>query len=122
MPHCMVPTCTNGWRKTKGTDITYHRLPSGPLEDVWMRKIRRKNPRKISNSFVCSVHFTPECFDPATEICGRKKPITLKSSAIPTLFTFAKKKSTSRSSSLKQIRQREVSTPMTPYTVVECQI
>ena len=29
MSHCMVPQCSNGWRKTKGTDITYHRLPSG---------------------------------------------------------------------------------------------
>ena len=23
MPHCMVPNCSNGWRKTKGTNITY---------------------------------------------------------------------------------------------------
>ena len=36
MPHCMVPMCTNGWRKTKGTDISYHRLPSGPLKSVWL--------------------------------------------------------------------------------------
>ena len=23
MPHCMVPSCSNGWRKAKGTTITY---------------------------------------------------------------------------------------------------
>ena len=22
----MVPKCTNGWKKTKGSDITYHRV------------------------------------------------------------------------------------------------
>ena len=28
MPHCMVPKCTNGWRETKGSDMTYHRVPA----------------------------------------------------------------------------------------------
>ena len=109
----MVPKCTNGWQKTKGTDITYHRLPSAPLAKVGLRNIRRENQRNRSNSFICSVHFTPDCFDAATEICGRKKPRTLKSSTIPTLFAFAQKNDTScksRASSLKQIREREVST------------
>ena len=41
----MVPLCTNGWRKYKETDITYHRLPTGPLKTIWLRNIRRDNPR-----------------------------------------------------------------------------
>ena len=45
MPHCMVPLCTNGWRKNKERDITYHRLPTGPLKTIWLRNIRRDNPR-----------------------------------------------------------------------------
>jgi hypothetical protein len=66
MPHCMVPKCTNGWEKTKASDITYHRVPSGPTKSIWLRNIRRDNPHKLNNSFVCSVHFTSECFIPAT--------------------------------------------------------
>lgn len=78
MPHCMVPQCSNGWRKTKGTDITYHRLPSGSMKSTWLRNIKRDNPRKPEHSFVCSVHFEPECFEPATEISGRKKQKNFK--------------------------------------------
>ena len=104
----MVPQCSNGWRKTKGTDITYHRLPSGSMKSTWLRNIKRDNPRKPEHSFVCSVHFEPECFEPAMEICGRKKPKTLKSSAVPTLFAFTKaKKGTTRPSSQRQIKARE---------------
>lgn len=109
----MAPKCTNGWKTTKGTSITYHRVPSGPLKNIWLRNVRRDNPRKIINSFVCSAHFTPDCFIPATEICGRKKPRALKSSAIPTLFEHAKKKIPPRSSSLRQINEREVGYTMT---------
>ena len=45
MPHCAVPLCANGSRKTRGMDISY-RLPNGPLKDVWLRNIRRENPRR----------------------------------------------------------------------------
>ena len=38
MPHCTVPMRSNGWRKTKGTDLTYHKL-SRPL--ILLRNIRR---------------------------------------------------------------------------------
>ena len=34
----MVAFCTNGYRKTKGTKISYHRLPVGPLRSIWLRK------------------------------------------------------------------------------------
>ena len=36
MPHCMVSNCSNGWRKTKGTNITYRRVPSNHMNDVWL--------------------------------------------------------------------------------------
>ena len=108
MPHCMVPKCTNGWRKTKGSGITYHRVPSGPLKHTWLRNIKRENLCKLNNSFVCSVHFTPDCFIPAKEICGRIKPKMLKPTAVPTLFEYAKKMPYPRASSLRQIREREV--------------
>ena len=52
MPHCMVRKCTKGWRQTKCSDNTYHRLPSGPPKTIWLRNIRRDNPRRFNNSFV----------------------------------------------------------------------
>ena len=106
MPHCMVPLCTNGWRKTKGTDISYHRLPTGSLKNIWLRNVRRENPRKSGNSFVCSEHFTPDSFEPAIEICGFKKARTLKPSAVPTLFSFPTRETKARESSLRQIQSR----------------
>ncbi len=108
MPHCMVLKCKNGWRKTKGSGITYHRVPSGSLKHTWLQNIKQENLCKLDNSFVCSVHFTPDCFIPAKEICGRIKPKTLKPTAVPTLFEYAKKKPHPRASSLRQIREREV--------------
>ena len=88
MPHGMVPMCTNGWRKTKGKEIIYHRLCNGPLKSVWLQNIRRDNPGRPSNSFVCSAHFTEDFINPSTEISGHKTSKKLKRTAVPTLFLF----------------------------------
>ena len=109
MPHCTVPLCTNGSRKTKGTDISYHRLPNGPLRSVWLRNLRRENPREHANTYVCSAHFAPDCFEPNAEVIpGFKKRKTLKPSAVPTMFAFPTKgnENKTRLSSVKQIRNR----------------
>ena len=84
----MVPNCTNGWRKTKGSNITYHRLPSGDLKNVWLQKIRRENPRNAQHSFVCSEHFALDCFvvTLAERLCGQTGKKLLKPDAVPTLF------------------------------------
>ena len=110
MPHCMVPLCTNAWRKTKRTDIIYHRLPTGALKAIWLKIICRDNTRNASHAFVCIAHFTPDCFDSAAELCGRKKPRTLKSCTVPTLFVFVKKENAAHFRSLRQIRERVVGT------------
>ena len=61
MPHCMVPSCSNGWWKTKGTNITYRRVPSNHMNDV-------------KHSFVCSEHFTSNNYvtSLAEMLCERK--------------------------------------------------
>ena len=108
MPYCMVPMRTNGWRKTKGKGITYHRLSNGTLKSVWLRNIRRDNPHRPSNSFVCSAHFTVDCFYPATEICGHKTSKKLKRTAVSKLFSFptTRNEETGRQSSRRQIEAR----------------
>ena len=104
----MVPTCTNGWRKTKGKGTTYHTLPNDQIKSVWLRNIRRDNPRRPSNSFVCSAHFMENCFNPATEICGHKTSKKLKRTAVPKLFSFptTRNEETSHWSSRKQIEPK----------------
>jgi len=88
MPHCMVPGCTNGSRKTKGTDISFHRLPKDEkISKLWLTKTRRKNPAKRDSSYVCSVHFMPDCFQTSLKhLCGQQNKKTLKPGSIPTIF------------------------------------
>ena len=109
MPHCAVPLCANGSRKTRGMDISY-RLPNGPLKDVWLRNIRRENPRDRGYTYVCSAHFTPDCFEANTGLIpGFKKRKMLKPTPVPTVFLFPTKYSVNkpRLSSVKQIKSRE---------------
>ena len=84
MPHCMVLNCSNGWRKTKGTNITYHRVPSKHMKNVWLQKIRRDNARDVKHSFVCSEHFTPDSYvtSLAETLCGHKGRTTLHLSTL----------------------------------------
>ena len=110
MPHCAVPLCANGSRKTRGMDISYHRLPNGPLKDIWLRNIHRENPRDRGYTYVCSAHFTPDCFEANTGLIpGFKKRKMLKPTAVPTVFSFPTKYSVNkpRLSSVKQIKSRE---------------
>ena len=108
--HCAVPLCTNGSRKTRGMDISCHRLLNGPLKDVWLRNIRRENPRDRGHTYVSSAHFTPDCFEASTGLilCFNKRKI-LKPTAVPTIFLFPTKYSVNkpRLSSVKQIKSRE---------------
>ena len=45
MLHCMVPYCTNVWRKTKGTGVSYHCSPITHMKNVWLQRIQQHNPR-----------------------------------------------------------------------------
>ena len=110
MPHCSVPLCENYSQKTKGTGINYHRLPNGSLKSVWLRNIRRENPPPPAQSFVCSAHFTDDCFQPGVAIIpGFKKFKTLMSSAIPTIFKLGSRDNgrKARPSSMRQIQNPE---------------
>ena len=86
-----------------------YRLSNGPLRSVWLRNLRRENPRERANTYVCSAHFAPDCFEPTAEVIpGFKKRKTLKPSAVPTMFAFTTKgnENKTRLSSVKQIRNR----------------
>ena len=71
--------------------------------------MRRENPCVRFNTYVCSAHFTPDCFESAKEIIpGFKKRKMLKPSAVPTIFAFPTKlhDNEPRPSAVGQIKNR----------------
>jgi len=90
MVHCCVPGCINHSSKT--CNIIYHRIPNGKgLRKAWLPRIRRDNLPPFQNCYVCSEHFTDNCFEadlkaqlmPELKVKGR-----LKRDAIPSVFSF----------------------------------
>lgn len=108
MPHCMIPNCTNGSKKTKGSDISYHRLPSDQqLRRTWLARVRRENLPKSNSCYVCSVHFAPDCFEFSLKLtCGQKTKKSLKPGSIPSIFPFSFQKP-KRELSQKRIQKRD---------------
>ena len=94
MPYCMVPSCTNFSKKTKGSDISYHRFPNDQqMRRTWLRWIRRENLSKANSCYACSAHFTPDCFEgPLKELFGMKGKKTLKPGSVPSIFPFLHRK------------------------------
>lgn len=84
----MVPNCTNGWRKTKGTGVSYHRLPTNHMKNVCLQRIRRDHPRDAKHSFECSDHFTLDSYECplAEKLCGHTGRKKLKPDAVPSIF------------------------------------
>ena len=91
MVYCMAVGCNNDARRTKGKGISYHSLPKNEqLRKEWLAKINRVNPTISKNSFVCSDHFTPECFETnlKAQLTGVRMKTKLKAGAVPTVFTY----------------------------------
>ena len=89
--------------------VSYHRLPKGSLRSVWQRNLRRQSPPSRGNTYVCSAHFTPDCFERNIELIpGFKKRKMLKPSEVPTIFPFptACNEHKTRLSSVRQITNR----------------
>lgn len=122
MPHCMVPNCTNGSRKTKGSDVSYHRLPNDPtMQKIWLARVRRDNIPKPNSCYVCSDHFTPDCFSTSLkEIFGMKSKKILKPSSVPSIFPFLNRKPERKMSHRREqmrdrIARHEVNRILQPY-------
>ena len=108
MPHCMVPNCANGSRKTKGSGISYHRLPVvQKIRKHWLARIRRENPPKENSCYVCSEHFTPDCFQISYKnVFGQTNKKSLKPDAIPSIFPHSSQKKV-RTSSQRRIANKD---------------
>ncbi|XP_065663032.1 THAP domain-containing protein 1-like [Hydra vulgaris] len=85
---CSAFGCTA--RSAKGVSRSFHRFPVNPdKRAAWILATKRKNFVPSSASFICSDHFSKNCFDESktSGYCLRKY---LKPDAIPTIFDFPK--------------------------------
>jgi hypothetical protein len=108
MPYCMLPGCTNCSKKTKGSDISYRRLPNDQqMRRTWLRRVHRDNLPKANLCYVCSAHFIPDCFEGSLkELFGMKGKKALKPGSVPSRFPFLHRKP-ERELSYKRAQIRE---------------
>ena len=105
MPHCMVPSCTNGSSKTRESDVSYHRLPN----DQQMRRkmVVRTYLRPILATFAAHI-LPPDCCETSLkETFGIKTKKSLKPGSVPSIFPFLyRKPEREMSHKRKQIREK----------------
>lgn len=88
----MVPGCHNDSKKVRENEISFHRLPKDKkISKVWLQKSKTKKHPKEGSCYVCSKHFSPECFEQTFKyLCGQKDKRKLKPGSIPTRFNHKK--------------------------------
>jgi len=79
--------------KTYQDGVSLHSFPPDPsLRLEWTRQVQRTRanwPGPTTNSFLCSDHFTSDCYEEDTAIAkgfGIEKRVRLKKDAVPTVF------------------------------------
>ena len=91
MVYCIAYGCSNGDREA-ARGISFFCLPLTRKDTLrkWLLRLRLKDPPLLSNSRVCSKHFTPDCFvrDLRAELLHEKPGVTLREGAVPTIFSF----------------------------------
>ena len=93
MPFCSAPFCTNRAPRDCERGISFHRLPLSKkkIAKAWLIKMGRdeKFLPKRSQIFVCSEHFTDDCFEVDHRysfLGGRTHKRKKKPDAVPTIF------------------------------------
>ncbi|KAI7797322.1 lethal(3)malignant brain tumor-like protein 2 [Triplophysa rosa] len=81
----------NGCGKFSGQNVSMFRFPRDPDEfHTWEKQVQktRKNWMAKSFSYLCSEHFTKDCFEPPSVVPGKPgfKGLRLKEGAVPTVF------------------------------------
>jgi hypothetical protein len=88
--HCIAYGCTNNSSKKGCAGLSWHSLPinNKGLLRTWLIKIKRENTPVTKNSYLCSTHFTADCFVRAP---GGSR-VYLKPGSIPTIFSFSQER------------------------------
>ena len=111
MPHCCIPECNDYW--TKDSKVTFHRITRKDLElqRAWLTRIRRDNLPPLDYSYVCSDHFTSDCFE--NDLKAKLMPETkfkrsIIPGSVPSLFPFDPQLKRPRPSSEARAEQRRL--------------
>ena len=91
--HCVAAGCSNTYKD----NVSLFSFPRDPaLRECWTKQVRRTCAgwsRPKVNSYLCSDHFSEDCFEKDTLMTaklGIQKHMKLKSDAVPTIFHRAK--------------------------------
>ncbi|XP_066565220.1 peroxynitrite isomerase THAP4 isoform X2 [Amia ocellicauda] len=86
---CAAVNCTNRQGKVDKTEISFHRFPINNARRLakWKRAVRRESWTPNKYSFLCSKHFSQDCFQRRYEDQHRQ----LKATAVPSIFDFSHK-------------------------------
>ena len=78
--------CVNRNNKPECSKLSWHSLPinNAKLLRTWLLKMKRKDPPVSKHSYLCSEHFSEDCF---MRCVGGKR--YLKSGSVPTRFSFS---------------------------------
>ena len=94
MPCCSAPGCSNRSNKDPEKRLSFHRLPyrNKKLAKKWLEQIRRAErfmTTKLENVYVCSNHFTEDCFELSYRdemLAEKTRKRRLKQDAVPKIF------------------------------------
>ena len=86
--HCIAYGCVNRSNNPRCAKLSWHSLliKNRKLLQAWLGKMKRKNPPVSRHSYLCSEHFSEECFK--RRMGGRAY---LKPGSVPTTFSFTPK-------------------------------
>ena len=104
MVHCCVPECENHSKKSENR--SFHRIPKeNATQKAWIARLRRDNLPPLDNCYVCSDHFTEDCFEKnfVVELTGQKIKRRLK---LPSLFSFGPPPKQPRVTSVARAKKR----------------
>ena len=94
MVYCVAIGCNSStyMRSTKKSNCnpSFHKFPQDPTLSVkWITAMKREGYKPTNYSRICSVHFNPEDFEEVAGNGGKLKLNRLKTSAVPSIFSFS---------------------------------
>ena len=102
--HCIAYGCVNRSNKPEYSKLSWHSLPinNAKLLRTWLLKMKRKDPPVSKHSYLCSEHFSEDCF---MRCVGGKR--YLKSGSVPTRFSFSPEEKPKRKAPVYRSAARE---------------